>query len=113
MQINSPVKQSVIEDWDITLIGGVPIGISLDRELGDTCDFPSTHPIIHFHRVARPSAVNQSETIPAEDFYIPVANVLGIRKQDRIVEPLSIEEQEEWQLAMEELTGRTKPQLTH
>ena len=113
MQINSPVKKSVIEDWDITVVGGAPIGISLDRELGDTCDFPSTNPIIHFHRVARPSLVNQSETIPAEDFYIPVANVLGIRKQDRIVEPLSVEEQEEWQRAMEELTGRTKPQISH
>ena len=113
MQINNPVKTSTIEDWDFSFGNGSTISIAVDRELGDTCDFPSNNPIIHLHRVARLSLVNPDQTIPAEDFYIPVSNVLGIRKQDRIVEPLSIEQQEEWQLAMEELTGRTKQHITH
>lgn len=113
MQINTPTKVKQIEDWDFSFGNGSSISIVIDREEGDTCDFPSNNTIIHLHRVARPSVVNLKETIPAEDFYIPVANVLGIRKQERVIQPLSIEDQEEWQNVLEELTGKTKSQITH
>ncbi|MGD9685355.1 MAG: hypothetical protein AB7W16_29650 [Candidatus Obscuribacterales bacterium] len=107
MKIETTSKPTrIVEDWDFTFINGSTISIVIDREEGDTCEFSPNSPFVRLHRVERPSAINPMEKLPPEEFFISVANVLGIRKQQRTVSPLSIEEQQEWQEVLEELTSK-------
>ena len=104
---NIKVGAHPVEDWEFQFAGGAAIQITVDEDAGDHVSFKPEAPTVFFHLAEKPSPVDPDGTSPEEDLFIPMANVLCVRKTKRILEPPSPEEKEAWQNLLKEMTNNS------
>jgi len=105
MIIENPIKDPhLVEDWEITYNNGSALAVTLDASMGDTYNLGSS--LIEFHLSEKPSFVVPDDVLAAEDLFIPWINVNCARKRVRLIEDPTLEEKEEWQKILNELTDQ-------
>jgi len=98
----------LVEDWEFQFAGGASIVITVDSTLGDTYKFDPVSPTAYFKLTEKDSPVDPDGTMPEEEIFIPMSNVLCIRKAKRMQDPPSVEQKEEWQNLLREMTNSPK-----
>lgn len=103
MKIENIAKEPhLVEDWEITYSNGSALAVTLNSALGDSVVVGSD--FAEFHLSEKPSHVNPDDVLAAEDLIIPLANVNCLRKRVRLLLDPTLEEKEEWQRILNELT---------
>ena len=103
MKIEIVTKEPrLVEDWEITYSNGSALAVTLDSTLGDSITVGTA--FAEFHLSEKPSHVNPDDVLAAEDLLIPLANVNCLRKRVRLMQDPTLEEKEEWQRILNELT---------
>ena|SRR3990167_3545863 len=96
---------NTVEDFDFNFSNGSAISITMDEKAGDLYLFDPTKTVAWFSSAEKPSMVDPEEMYPAEEVFIPLANVLCVRRRKRQIEQASIEEKEEWIRALRSLNS--------
>lgn len=93
----------VVEDWEFLFLAAPddPYGVTLDLEMGDTCEFRPDLGIATIKLTEKKSYVG-GDPIPAETHYIPIKDAI-VKTRRRTVEAPPLEVVAEWQRMLEEL----------
>jgi hypothetical protein len=102
-----PPKRKV-EDYDFWFTNGQIMSLQIDKEAGDTVDF-TTHPtVVMIHLASKPHKTDPETMMPAEDITLFMSHIISIIKKSREVQPMSVEQQQEWRKTVQEIVKTTK-----
>lgn len=101
MEIKSPEKKRVLEEYDFVSPSGKVLPITIEPAAGDTITFGENE--IQVSIPSRPSPFNPEEVLPAEDVTIYKAHVVSVHHRTRQVDELTPEQKLEWAQAFKEL----------
>lgn len=93
-------KARLVEDYDIYLVGGRVIPLTLDLSLGDHIEFETCPGVIFVQMSKKVSPQNPDQFIPAEDMTIYKSQVLFVQHRTREALDLTVEQQMEWEKAI-------------
>ena len=103
MEIKNSIKAPyLVVDWELSFSNGTALAISLDEAMGDSCIISSS--TLEFHLSEKPSLVNPDDVLAAEDILVSRVNLNWARKRIRLCEDPTLEEKEEWQRILNELS---------
>ena len=104
MDIRNPVMEShFVTDWEFNFQNGSTLIITVDSLQGDTCEFSETATMVKFFLAEKPSSVDPDGTLEAEDVWVPTKDTV-IRRRNRLVEETTLEEKEEWNRVLRDLS---------
>lgn len=93
MIITNVVKTKTVVDYDFRFTHGVPLGVTIDAEAGDTIIF--TDPYVTVYIAPRPLPGDPDQKTPARDMVIFLQHVLAYETRMREITPLDPEKQAE------------------
>ena len=98
MRVTSPdPKKKTVIEYEFTFKGGTTLPVTIDEEAGDTVSFESVPLAVVIHLSEKPSLINASIRLPAEEITIFQAHLLAIQKRARVVEDLTDEQKQEFE----------------
>ena len=104
MDIINPVAEAhFVQDWEFNFQNGSTLIITVDTLQGDTCEFSESASMVRFYLAEKPSSVDPDGTLEAEDVWVPVRDTV-IRRRNRLVEENTLEEKEEWNRVLRDLS---------
>lgn len=104
MVIETPPDIRLVEDYDIEAITGNSLTVTIDPALGDTIDITPSRILIYV--APRQSRSDPTLKSSSETTTINQAHVFAVRKREREVMNLTIEQQVEWSKTFKELGGK-------
>lgn len=100
----APVK--VLDEYDFLFNNGQAMPITIDSAAGDTLHITDT--MITVDLVAKPSRIDPSNMLPAEDVIIYKHQLMAVQHRKREVSAMTPEQQFEWsRLLAKEIAGPT------
>lgn len=105
MVIETPPDCRLVEDYDIEAITGNSMTVTIDPTLGDTIDINPTRILIYV--APRQSQVDPTKKSPSETTTINQSHVFAVRKREREIMNLTIEQQVEWSRTFKEMGSKT------
>lgn len=104
MQIESGAAEKVVEDYDIAMLDGMLLTLTLDAALQDVFEWGPD--VLHVVLTEKENPTQPGTKLPAEEVWIERRNVLSVRRRTRNVLLPSAEEKEAWKATVKELTER-------
>ena len=101
MVIETPRAERVVDDYDVAMLDGMLIQLTLDVSLGDV--WTESPDLIQVTLSEKASPAGDA-ILPMEVVTIYKKNLLSVRKRSRTVTELSKAEKAEWQQTVKELT---------
>jgi hypothetical protein len=98
MIVQPHLTPKFIDEFDIIFQNGHILPLTIDKEAGDTIDFPEGAKVAHIHQAPRPSPTDPDIMRPAEDMDIYISHILYIVHRTREVLPPTPEQQEAFKL---------------
>ena len=101
---NVEPKPRKVKDFDFIFVSGQVMPVTIDEASGDTIEFVDGGVMISL--VEKPSSVDPSKILPAEDITIFSSHLISIQKREREVATLTKEQQDSWKQTLDELSGK-------
>lgn len=94
-----------VDDLDFTFIDGFLMSLTIDKELGDSMEYPTPDTIV-IHLSEKLSTDGLS-TLPAEDVTVYVKNIITIRHRTREITDRTLAQELEFQKTLQEMATST------
>lgn len=104
MVIETPPDIRIVEDYDIESITGNSLTVTIDPFLGDSIHITPTQ--ISIFVAPRQSLHDKSKTHPAETTTVNASHVFAVRRREREVMNMTVEQQVEWSRDLTALGAR-------
>lgn len=104
MVIETPPDFRIVEDYDIESITGNSITVTIDPSIGDTISISDAQ--IAIYVAPRTSQADKSQVNPAETTTINATHVFAVRKRERQIMNMTVEQQFEWQKTFKEMGNK-------
>ena len=95
MNIIHPAKTQTVTDYDFKFIGGVPLGITLDTDAGDTVSWSPDGKTVTFDIMPRLLSKQAHLNSPARRLTVCLQHVLAYETRTREIVALTPEQQAE------------------
>jgi hypothetical protein len=95
MQIETSTPSKTIEEYDISILSGMVLPVTIDAKAGDTYEELTDR--IKVYLAPKPGVPGSDKNLPAEKIEIYKAHVVSVNHRTREVPQLTPEQQAEWQ----------------
>jgi hypothetical protein len=103
MQIETPVSTKLVKDFDIAILSGMIMPITVDESMGDT--FEELTDRIKVYLAPRPT-LDVSDVLPAEHIEIYKTHIVSINHRIRKVTSLTPEQEFLWKQDVQQASGK-------
>lgn len=103
MIIDTTAPMKLVKDFDVAILSGMIMPITIDESMGDT--FEELSDRIKVYLAPRPT-LDASETLPAEHIEIYKTHIVSINHRTRKVTPLTPEQEFLWKQTLQEGSGK-------